>query len=124
MTIDRSFKTRDACAPGFVDRLARRLVLRQLNGLRGGEIMIDDAAGVSRLGTTGDLHATVRVRNPRFYRRSIAGGSLGVAMSYVAGDWECNNLTDLFRLFVRNKTAAQSLDSGWSRLTQLIHRMV
>jgi len=124
MTIDRSFEKRNACVPGFVDRLARRLVLRRLNGLRGGEITIDDDAGVSRVGTTGDMHATVRVRNPRFYRQSITGGSLGAAMSYVSGDWDCNNLTDLFRLFVRNTTAAKSLDSGWSRLTQLMHRLV
>jgi cyclopropane-fatty-acyl-phospholipid synthase len=124
MTIDRSFETGDARVPGFVDRLARRLVMRRLNGLRGGEITIDDDTGVSRLGTAGDLHATLHVRNPRFYRKSITGGSLAVAMSYVGGDWECNNLTDLFRLFVRNQSAAQSLDSGWSRLTQLIHRLV
>lgn len=124
MTIDRSFGTRDACAPGFVDRLARRLVVRRLSGLRGGEIMIDDVTGVSRLGTAGDLHATLHVRNPRFYRQAILGGSLAAAMSYVGGDWECNNLTDLFRLFVRNQAAARSLDSGWSRTTQLIHRLV
>jgi hypothetical protein len=87
MTIDRSFKTCDARAPGFVDRLARSLVMRQLNGLRCGEITIDDATGVSRLGTAGDLHATLRVLNPRFYLKSITGGSLAVAMSYVRGDW-------------------------------------
>ena len=87
MTIDRSFGTSDACVPGFVDRLARSLVMRQLNGFRG-EITIHDAKGVTRLGSAGDLHATLRVRNPRFYRQSILGGSLAAAMSYVSGDWE------------------------------------
>ena len=124
MTIAQSRKTHDARTPGLVDCLARRLVMRQLKGLRGGEITIDDATGVSRLGTASDLHATLRVRHPRFYRKSITGGSLAVAMSYVAGDWECNNLTDLFRLFVRDKSAAHSLDRGWSRLTQFFHRLV
>lgn len=124
MTPDRSFKTREACVPGFVDRLSRSLVMRQLSGLRDGEITITDAAGVLRLGTAGELHANVHIHDPRFYRKAIIGGSLALAMSYVAGGWECNNLTDLFRLFVRNKSAAQSLDGGWSRLTQLVHRLV
>lgn len=124
MSSGRSLGRTDTRVPGFVDRLARSLVMRQLSGLQGGEITIADEGEVCRLGLIGDLHATVQVHNPRFYRQSLLGGSLGAANSYVRGYWDCSNLTDLFRLFVRNKVAAQSLDSGWSRLTRLIHRIV
>jgi cyclopropane-fatty-acyl-phospholipid synthase len=124
MKIAGNTEPQNAIALGLIDRLARRLVMRRLRGLHSGEIMIEDASGISRLGTAGDLRATLHVLNPRFYRQSLTGGGLGAAMSYVGGDWKCSNLTDLFRLFVRNKTAAQDLDSGWTRVTQLIHRLV
>jgi cyclopropane-fatty-acyl-phospholipid synthase len=124
MTIDHVFRTDDARAPRFLDRLARRLVIQKLERLRGGAITIEDGLGVSRLGDIGDLSATVRVRDPRFYRQAVFGGSLAAAMSYVRGDWDCNNLTELLRLFVRNSAAAARLDGGWSRLTRPLHRLV
>jgi cyclopropane-fatty-acyl-phospholipid synthase len=124
MSINRPLRTHDSRAPGSVDRLARRLVVGKLHRLREGAITIEDGLGVSRVGENGDLRATVRVREPRFYRQAALGGSLAAAMSYVRGDWECSNLTDLFRLFVRNSAAAEKLDSGWSRLTRPLHRLV
>lgn len=124
MTVNRTLETQAARVPGLVDRLARRLVMRKLDGLHGGEITIADAAGTSTLGAGGELHPTVRVRNSRFYRRAALGGSLAVANSYVRGDWDCDNLTVLFRLFVQNVPAAERLDRGWSRLAQWIHRFV
>ena len=124
MNVDRSSAAPDADSPGFVNRLARRLVMRKLAGLRGGELAIVDATGVSRLGEPGDLHATVRVRNPRFYRQVALGASLAAAMSYVRADWDCDDLTSLFRLFVRNALAADRLDRGWSRPAQWMHRLI
>ena len=98
--------------------------MRKLAGLRGGEITISDADGASRLGESGDLHAALRVHNPRFYRRVAIGASLAAATSYSRGEWDCDDLTGLFRLFVRNAAAADRLDGGWSRLSHLWHRLI
>ena len=38
---------------------------------------------------------SVRVRDPRFYRRVVADGSLGLGESYVDGWWECDALDEL-----------------------------
>ena len=57
----------------------------------------------------------MRVHHPRFYRQALWGGDLGVADSYLAGDWDCDDLTALFRLFVRNAATADGMNrlAGW-----------
>lgn len=107
-----------------VDRFMRWLVVQRLAALRAGGIALDDASGVAQLGAASDLQATVRVHHPRFYRRAVLGGSLAAAMSYVHGDWDCDNLTHLFRTFLRNAQAAENLDRGPSRCAQWAHRLV
>jgi cyclopropane-fatty-acyl-phospholipid synthase len=108
-----AFAIHDGCRElGLMDRLTRGLLLRKLDAFRDGEIRIEEPYGATQLGERGELHATVRVHVPRFYRRLVLGGSLGAAESYKCGDWDCDNLTDLFRLFVRNRNAAQKLE-GW-----------
>ena len=123
MSIEPHFRILAARVPGVVDRVARRLVMGKLAGLQGGRITIADGTGNTALGSGGNLRTTVCVHNPRFYRQAALGGSLGAAGSYLQGDWDCENLTELFRLFIRNSMAKDRLDRGWSRLAQWLHRL-
>ena len=66
----------------------------------------------------------MRVRDPRFYRHVLLGGSLGAAAAFVRGEWECNDLTTLFRILVRNQAAAEELDGRWSRVSRWIQQGV
>jgi cyclopropane-fatty-acyl-phospholipid synthase len=107
---------------GFFNRQARELVLRQLSGLKRGQISLTDATGSATLGDSCDLHVNLQVHHPRFFRHAVLGGTLSVAESYLRGDWDCDNLTALFRIFIRNMDATERLDSGLSRVTRLGHR--
>ncbi len=107
---------------GFLDRLARRIVTSRLADLRRGEITLHDGAGTSRVGQADDLHVSLRVNRPRFFRDAIVGGAMSVAESYLRGDWDCDDLTGLFRIFIRNREAAYRVDSGVARLAGLAHR--
>lgn len=120
--------TADTVSPGrsplgLMDRLARRLVTNQLAGLHGGEITLRDASGSTRLGQPANLRATLQVNRPRFFRQAVLGGTLSVAESYLRGDWDCDDLTSLFRICVRNGNSADRLDSGLAKLTNLGHRL-
>ena len=43
----------------------------------------------------------IQVHNPRFYRRVVADGSLGLGESYMEGWWDCEDLGEFFhRLFL------------------------
>ena len=122
MTTTATAAARTAAKPGWIHGFARRLLTAQLSTLRRGEILLQDAWGSTRLGETADLRATVSVRDPRFFREAVAGGTLGVAESYLAGDWDCDDLASLFRIFVRNMHAADQMDSGLARLLRWGHR--
>ena len=96
---------------GLVDRIARRFVLDRLRGLRQGELALIDNVEQSLFGQRDELRAELVVHRPRLFRDAVLGGTLGVAESYIRGDWDSRDLTALFRIFLRNRSAKDSLDS-------------
>jgi cyclopropane-fatty-acyl-phospholipid synthase len=123
MTTMEMFHDRNTSQPGMVDRLFRRVLSSRLTGLKRGEILLQESAGASRLGEPADLRANFRVHHPRFFREAVLGGTMSVAESYLRGDWDSDDLTTLFRIFVRNLDAADRLDGGLSRLVSVGHRL-
>ena len=65
---------------------------------------------------TNDLTAVLKVTNPDFYRHVVSQGELGAADAYGDGDWECDHLTQLFQMFIRNRPTSKSLTGYASRL--------
>jgi cyclopropane-fatty-acyl-phospholipid synthase len=101
--------------PGsFVNNLARRLVLRRLEKLDNGRLVVVDGHECKNFGSPGDadLVATVTVCDPRFYRHLAFGGSLGAAEAYIRGYWTCDNLVNLVRISCRNAAIAGDLERG------------
>jgi cyclopropane-fatty-acyl-phospholipid synthase len=89
---------------GLLDRLARRLTLRLLRGIHGGELhLVQDGERLTfgQLDPERPLRADVIVHSPRFYR-ALLRGSLGLCESYMAGLWECTDLVSLVRLLALN----------------------
>jgi len=115
---------------GLVDRTFRKLFVGRLGKLQRGTIALHDEGqrgSVTRLGAGTDddaLQASVTVHRPRFYREAVLGGSLSVAESYLQGDWDCDDLTSLFRIFIRNMDAADRMDRGVARVVSSAHRLV
>ncbi len=108
---------------GRVTRLARRLMLDKLQDLRGGTIEVIDPCGATTLGQGGDLRATLQVHDAAFFRHAVLGGSLSVAESYLRGEWDSDDLTSFFRLFVRNIDTTDRLDRGVSRIAKWGNRL-
>lgn len=111
---------------GVADRLARRLVLRRLAGLRQGTLELREGQERLRYGSAAanPLNARIRVLRPRFYRAIACGGSLGAAESYVDGDWDSDDLTSLVRLMARNRDTMLEVDGGLARIGELVARAV
>jgi len=83
---------------------SRRLVLRALRGIDGGEIELREGARSFVLGrpdAARPLRAVIDVRSPRFYRQLLRG-SIGLGESYVDGLWECSDLVTMTRIAARN----------------------
>lgn len=107
---------------GPLDRLCRRLVRRRLKGLEAGGLTLADADGAVAFGR-GSPDASIRVRSPRLYRAAVLRGALGVADSYIRGDWDSDDLTALLRLFARNRTATSRLDAVAARIFGAFRRL-
>jgi len=99
------------------------LLLQKLHGLNGGTIQLNDSSGSTTIGQGGELQSNLHVHNPAFFRHAVLGGSLSVAESYLRGDWDCDDLTAFFRIFVRNIETTAQLDRGWSEISSWVNRI-
>ncbi|MDP8246293.1 MAG: DUF1365 family protein [Candidatus Hinthialibacter antarcticus] len=67
----------------------------------------------------GDLHSrqrvSIKVNHSCFFRKAVLGGNIGFGESYVAGDWDTDNLTKLLVFFLENQTYLNNfvLRSAW-----------
>lgn len=107
----------------WTHRWAERLVRNSLNSLTRGELTLRTSGGTSTFGQTPELQAELHVQHPRFFTRAVLGGRLSVAESYLQGDWDCADLTSLFRIFLKNQSSGERFDRGLARLSELGHRM-
>jgi cyclopropane-fatty-acyl-phospholipid synthase len=67
--------------------------------------------------------AELVLRNWNLPRRAFTGGTIGVAESYMDGDWESPDVTTLLELFVVNAEAGEQVAGGASRLLTLVQRV-
>lgn len=114
-----------------LDAFCRTALLDKCANLKKGYLEIAEQNG--NLWRFGDpacesgIRARLTVRNPRGYARIALGGSIGAGESYVSGDWDCDDLTALVRIFVANRGVLQNLDGGLGKvlrpLDPLFHRM-
>ncbi len=99
-------------------------LFRNLDRLRGDCVRVVDGGLVRTFGDPqGELCATVVVHHSRFYRRVLLGGDLGAADAWIDGDWTCDDLTRLVRIFLRNPDLAGRLHSLFSWPALLVSRL-
>ena len=111
-------RSRSVAGLGAFDRVLRASLLRRLDALAGGGLVLRDALGRVELGQAEPAHPLValQVNDARFYRALAANGSIGAAEAYMDGDWECDDLVGLVRLLVRNRDLLDRMERGPARL--------
>ncbi len=58
----------------------------------------------------------IQVRNPRLYRRMLTQWSLGVGEAYMDGDWDCEQLDELFHRLLRTDIESRAVGTARLRL--------
>ena len=105
-------------------RVARWLLFRLLNGLRGGSLTLREGAQTFQFGdASAALHAEVLVLAPGVYWRILTGGSLAAAQAWMDGDWETPHLTPLLELIARNSQILGKLEKGFRLLRKPVERL-
>jgi cyclopropane-fatty-acyl-phospholipid synthase len=110
-----------------LERLAERALRARLAILEHGLITLVDGTRRDTFGRATPrcpLHATLQVRDRRFYSEVAFGGSVGAGESFMAGDWTVDDLTALARILLVNRGVLDGLDSGWSRVADSTRRIL
>ena len=107
----------------------RNLFWSRMEKLRHGRLVCIEGAQRRVFGGPAEtpLAATIEIRDPRFFRYVIFGGSLGAAEAYIQGFWGCDDLVALVRIFCRNADVLLGIEGGAARILNLLrtaaHRM-
>jgi cyclopropane-fatty-acyl-phospholipid synthase len=116
-----------ATRPDWLSRVARKAVLGKFDAISVGTLVVEEDDSTHTFGgdTDADIGTvTVRVRHCHFFVDLAFGGSIGAAEAYMRGDWDCDDLTRLVRLFSRNRSALETLDGGLGQLMEPINNLV
>jgi cyclopropane-fatty-acyl-phospholipid synthase len=118
-------RPRGQARPGIADRAARGAASAVLRRIRRGEVVVVDGEQTQRFGTPGGaqpLSATITVRHPAFYRALLRGGSRALALSYIDGDWDCDDTFALTRIACLNMGAIDALSFAVEPLVSPLQR--
>ena len=88
----------------FLNNAADKLVFKFLNKVSHGYLELTTYDGkVLKFGNPNEkLHANILIKKPDFNYNLIRGGSIGFAESYMRGEFETDNLSNLIELTARN----------------------
>lgn len=109
----------------WIDQFAKKIFLTKFSELTHGRITVIEGHTEYSFGTddeTFPLHATIVVHEASFYSDVIFGGTIGSGEAYMARSWDCNELTDLVRIILRNEHVLNSLDGGFGKLMQPLNK--
>ncbi len=99
-----------------LDRLAKKIVRKQLAAIRHGSITVIESGWHESYGDIdAPLQAIVYVEDPRFYRSLAFRGALGGAEAYMDGYWQTHDLTAVIRILALNQRALRDLQRGFAR---------
>jgi cyclopropane-fatty-acyl-phospholipid synthase len=109
----------------LMERFSRGLLRKTMRGLQFGQMVLEHGESSERFGDLSQvaLSGHVRVLAPRFYRRILSDGVLGAAESYLEGEWVSDELTDVFRVLLKNEHVIAKFSSSLTWLSSLGHRL-
>ena len=108
----------------WLQKVGKGYLLRRFGKLQGGRLNVNDADGSQTMGCINDerdLDVRIEVLDQAFYLRTLFGGTIGSAESYIEGQWRVDDLTNLIRVLVRNIDSITHLDRTWLSLKKMGH---
>ena len=101
----------------------RSQFIKKLSILEHGNITLCDPLGELQLGDLdSDLKCKLYIGDLRSYTHVALSGVNGSAQAYIDGLWSVDNLSELIRIFVRNRNLLEKMDSGLTCFAQFIYR--
>lgn len=104
-------------------RLSKKVFFKLLNGITHGTIKVNDVNGSYVFGNENEKNdsiASITINNPKAYKAILVGGSVGAGASYIAGDWDTDDLQKLIEIIIKNDSLFNNIESPIARLFNLI----
>lgn len=97
----------------LLNRFGRHLLLDRLEAISGALLTLSDGETRYRFGDeNSELVANISVNDPRFYSNVAFGGAVAAAEGYMRNDWDCDDLTSVVRILVRNRPVLENMESN------------
>ena len=71
-----------------------------------------------------DIKCDIKINSSEFYTFIGSGGLLGACEAYSLDYWETNNLPNLIKIMILNKSLMNSLDSGLASLIKPVNKLI
>lgn len=104
---------------GLAAVMAKKIVLRMLDGIQVGSLIIKDGEERHHFGNRNcpsDIHARVNIHHIGAYQQMLFGGTIGAGEAYITRAWSSTDLVTVIRLFVTNQALLSRMDTNWSWL--------
>lgn len=102
---------------GLSGSLLRRGVLRQLEQLKQGQLIVIEDGERHVFGTPGSaLVGEIQVLDPAVWGLVAGNGSIGAGEAFIHGYWRSPDLTAVVRVFVSNLEVLDAMEGGLARL--------
>ena len=125
--IPRNTTVRNAHELTRLQRLGRNALVKQLERLQHGEIVIVEGGSTLRFGCLDEqctLSAQIDILSPQFWADAAFGGSVGAAESFVQAHWRCEQLTSLVRIMVLNRDVMEDMEGGLAFLSAPLRKVL
>ena len=101
----------------LTSHLLRRGVLRQLEQLRAGQLLIIEDGQRLLYGNSGaSLVGEIHIHDPAVWGMVAGNGSIGAGEAFIHGYWSSPDLTAVVRVFVSNLEVLDGMERGLARL--------
>ncbi len=102
-------------------RLALSMALKLERGSL--KVTLPDGRRISVAGAAEGPNAELILHNWKLFGRAFTGGTIGVAESYMDGDWESPDVTSFLELFVVNVETGENIAGATGFLVGAVHRI-
>ena len=101
---------------GFVDKMAKKLIISFLSDMQSGYLTFEDANGQFHLGNIqANLQAKIVVKDLSCYSKMMLGGSIGAGEAYMQGLWTSPDLTKVIQVLAREQAVLDKLEKRFAR---------
>lgn len=105
--------------------MLKKILINKLRGLKNGFLLLRDEKKLYKFGSPkSNLKAEIVIKDYRFYKFLIFGGSIGASEAYMNNYWQSPDLTKVIRVFASNANLTDELESKFNILIKPFFKLI